>query len=47
MKDNFIIESLKIFFENEISNKVIFGENEIFVLLKDGTKARITTIDLI
>jgi len=40
--DTFIIDTLKSYFSLEISNKVIFGDNEIIVELTDGTKARIT-----
>ncbi len=42
MKDTFIICVLKAYFNMEISNKVIFGINEIIVDLENGTKARIT-----
>lgn len=43
MKDSFLIENLKIFFESEISNSVIFQENQIIVFLDDGTKVKLTT----
>jgi len=40
--DTFIVDTLKTYFKLEISNKVLFGDNEIIVELADGTKARIT-----
>jgi len=40
--DTFIIDTLKTYFKLEISNEVVFGDNEIIVKLTDGTKARIT-----
>ena len=43
MQDTFIVDTLKSYFSMEISNKLVFGDNEIIVELADGTKARITT----
>ena len=42
MNDTFVIEMLKACFKMEISNKVVFGNNEIIIYLADGTKAKIT-----
>lgn len=43
MEDTFVIESLVSAFESEIANKFEFVNNEIIVVLKDGTKARVKT----
>lgn len=42
MKDTLIVDTLKSYFSLEISNKIIFGDNEIIVELEDGTKAKVT-----
>lgn len=43
MQETFIFVALKAYFTMEISNKVVFDDNEIIVELTDGTKARIVT----
>lgn len=40
--DKFVLDALKICFENEISNAISYGANEIVVSFDDGTKAKIT-----
>lgn len=44
--DTFIVDTLKTYFKLEISNEVVFGENEIIVKLADGTTARITATNV-
>lgn len=39
----FLLNSLKVLFEDEILNEVVINENEIIVTLLDGTKAKVTT----
>lgn len=41
--ENFIINSLKIFFETETYNKIEDKNDEIVVCLADGTKALVKT----
>ena len=44
--DTFIVDTLKIYFKAEISNQVLYRDNEIIVILTNGTKARITAKQL-
>lgn len=43
MEDTFVIETIKLAFEMEILNKVVFSGNEIIVTLADDTRVKITT----
>ena len=43
MENNFVIELIKSNFDMEISNNILFLKNQIFVILADGTKAKIST----
>jgi len=40
--DEFVFDSIKIYFEDEIFNKHEIEEKQIVVSLLDGTKAKIT-----
>lgn len=40
MNTNFMFD-LKVFFDMEISNKVILGKNKLVVFLGDGTKVKL------
>lgn len=37
-----LLEELKVFFEMELTNKLIFEKNKIIVFLENETKAEIT-----
>lgn len=39
----FVLDILAVYFQDEISNVIICNENEIIVLLADGSKAKIAT----
>jgi len=46
MKDEMIMEITKGIFEMEVANSFIFEKNEMLVILKDGTVARVTAQNL-